>query len=535
MQRASQSILDLNDIKLFNSCEVVKKHGQAADHRMEIGMKKHSGRRKLNRVFRPSAPVLAILVLLFTVIASMADALPARADTSLWPVGPDIAVKGAMVIEADTGTILYKKDAYTAYQPANLTQLMTTLLVMENCSLMDVMTMSAKAETATKGSRVGLVRKEQVTVESALYAVLLASGNEVAYGLSEHVSGDRDKFVDLMNRRATELGLTNSHFANPEGSDDAKNYTCASDLAIIAREAYKNPEFLRITSTGKYTIPPSNLKEARPITNRHLMIKGDVKYEQAVAGKVAYSEPSGYSAVTYCSKDGMNIICVVLGAATRDGMYNETKKICNWCFENYKAYDIRENEVSSSLAFASLFDKAPRFGSRNSDSIVKFEGSNVAVVPKGVQFSEITRSVKFNDMKEYFHGENRVGTVNYEYGGIFVGSADIIYYNEGYPLNNEVLDRMWPSYLFKIDTVFTPEHAEYLKDHIEPETEPTQAAEPTDEPEPTLTEQQENTEKISAFRRKIIIASGIGAALVLVGLYFVIFELPHMNNKLEIE
>jgi D-alanyl-D-alanine carboxypeptidase len=498
-------------------------------------MKKRSGRSKFNSVLRLSAALFAVLAVLLSITEGVNGTLPVKADTSLWPVGPDIAVKGAMVIEADTGTILYKKDAYTAYQPANLTQLMTTLLVMENCSLMDVMTMSTKAETATKGSRVGLVRKEQVTVESALYAVLLASGNEVAYGLSEHVSGDRDKFVDLMNRRAGELGLSNSHFSNPEGSDDDKNYTCASDLAIIAREAYKNPEFLKITSSARYTIPQSNLKEARPITNRHLMIKGDVKYEQAVAGKVAYSAPSGYSAVTYCRKDGMNIICVVLGAATRDGMYNETKKICNWCFENYKAYDIREYELASSSAFASLFDKAPRFGAQDSDTIVRFEGSNVAVVPKGVPFSEITRRVTFNDMKEYYHGENRVGTVNYEYGGIFVGSADIIYYNEGYPLNNEVLDRMWPPYLFKIDTVFSPEHAEYLKDHIEPVQEPTQAVLPTDEPKPTLTEQQENTEKISAFRRKIIIASGIGAALVLIGLYFVIFELPRMNNKLDIE
>ncbi|MBO7401611.1 MAG: D-alanyl-D-alanine carboxypeptidase [Lachnospiraceae bacterium] len=480
---------------------------------------------------------MAFLAALFVAVG-VAAGRPAvtgvRADEALWPVGPVITSKAAMVIEADTGVVLYKSDAYTAYQPANISQIMTSLIVLERFSLNDIMTMSTKAETSTKGSRVGLVRKESVTVESALYAVLLASGNEVAYGLSEMVSGDRDSFVELMNRRAGELGAVNTHFTSPEGADDPEHYTCAADMALFAREAYKNADFLRITGTARYTIPATNLKEARPIANRHLFVKGDIKYEPAVAGKVGYSSAAGYTGVTYAGKDGMNVICVILGAGSSDTLYAETKQLCNWCFENYKAYNIEENELGANATFASLFDSASRFNVGSPDPIVTFEGSNVVVVPKGVPFSDITRKVSFDGLKEYYHGNNRVGTITYEYGGIFVGSADIIYYNEGYPLNTEVIDERWPAFLFRIDDVFTPEHAALLEQYEKlgiatPTPEPVA----TDAPTPTPTEQQKNHDKISGFRRRMIIGGGVGTAVVLVGLYLVAFEIPYQKKKME--
>ena len=484
---------------------------------------------KLSR--RCGAVFAAAFVALLSVFG--AEVPKAQAD-ALWPVGPVISSKAAMVIEADTGVVLYKSDAYTAYQPANISQIMTSLIVLERFSLNDIMTMSTKAETSTKGSRVGLVRKESVTVESALYAVLLASGNEVAYGLSEMVSGDRDSFVELMNRRAAELGAVNTHFTSPEGADDNEHYTCAADMALFAREAYKNADFLRITSTAKYTIPATNLKEARPIANRHLFVKGDKKYEPAVAGKVGYSSAAGYTGVTYASKDVMNVICVILGAGSGDTLYDETKQLCNWCFENYKAYNIEENELGANTTFAALFDKAVRFNAGSPEAIVSFEGNNVVVVPKGVPFSDITRKVSFDVLKEYYHGNNKVGTISYEYGGIFVGSADIIYYNEGYPLNTDVIDERWPKFLFKIDDVFTPEHAALLEDYAKLGiATPTPVPKATDAPTPTLTEQQQGHEKISGFRRKMIIASGIGTALILVTLYFVAFEIPYLKKKME--
>ena len=452
----------------------------------------------------------------------------------VWPTGPNTSAKAAVVIEADSGTVLYKSDAFTAYQPANISQLMTALLVVEHFSMNDIMTMSTKAETSTKGSRVGLIRKESVTVESALYAVLLASGNEVAYGLSELVSGDRDSFVALTNRRAQELGCTNTHFTSPEGADDNEHYTTAMDMALIAKAAFANADIFRIAGSAKYTIPATNLKEARPISNRHLMIKGSEKYEPAVAGKVGYSQPAGYTGVTYAKKDGMNIICVVLGASSQDALYSETKSLCNWCFENYTAYNVAENELGANSTFASLFDQAGRFATHQSEDIVRFDGNNVVVVPVGVPFSDITRTVEFDRNKEYYHGDNKVGTVKYEYGGVFVGEADIIYYNSGYPLNNEEIERLWPSYLFKIEDAFSAEHAELLQEYlalgiVTPTPEPAASASPT----PTQTPQEKDHDAINSFRRKVIIGSGIGVAVVLIALYIVVFEIPYQKKRME--
>ncbi len=485
---------------------------------------------------RHKSPKNLITVFLCLCLAACIFA-PLRANADgLWPVGPVITADGAIVIEADTGAVLYKSNAYEAYQPANLSQIMTALLVLERAELNDIMTMSTKAETSTKGSRVGLVRKESVTVESALYAVLLASGNEVCYGLSEMISGDHDKFVELMNARALELGCTNTHFTTAWGADADDHYTCAADIAIIAREAYSHNAFMNITSSAKYTIPATNLKESRALTNRHLFIKGDIKYAQAVAGKVGYSSVAGYTGMTYVSKDGMNLICVILGGKSKEALYDETKQLCNWCFDNYTAYDIAENELGTDATFSALFEDARRFSTGESEAIIKFDGCNLVVVPKDVSYDEITRTVTFKQPEEYFHGDNLVGTVTYEYGGVYVGNANIIYYNEGYPLNSEVVDELWPDFLFKIDEVFTEEHAALLKEYmamgnISPTPEPTQAL--TDAPTPTMTEQQQNYEAISGFRRKLIIGSGIAVAVVLIALYMVAFEIPYLKKRME--
>ena len=152
----------------------------------------------------------------------------------------------------------------------------------------------------------------------------------------------------------------------------------------------------------------------------------------------------------------------------------------------------------------------------------------------GVPFSDITRTVEFYKSKEYFHGDNKVGTVKYEYGGVFVGSADIIYYNSGYPMNSAEIDKMWPPYLFTISDAFSEEHAELLREYSEMGiVSPTPTPVPSDAPTPTLTPQQENFDRISGFRRKVIIGSGIGVAVVLIVLYIVAYEIPYQKKRME--
>ena len=126
------------------------------------------------------------------------------ADNALWPIGPDIEADAAIVMDCDTGTVLYEKDAYTAYYPASITKVFTALLAVENCSLTETVTMSRDAETKVDGSRIGLVAGEQLSLKDALYGMLLESANEVAYAIGEHVSGSNmEAFAEMMKGRTS--------------------------------------------------------------------------------------------------------------------------------------------------------------------------------------------------------------------------------------------------------------------------------------------------------------------------------------------
>ncbi len=483
-----------------------------------------------NRILRHVAPLF--LAVLFAV-----SVIPARADDSgaLWPVGPQTSAKAALVMDVNTGVVLFRKDAYSPYAPANISQLMTSLLALEYCKLTDTMTMSADAETSVSGSRVGLTRGETLSIESALYAVLLASGNEVAYGIAEHISGKAGSFVEAMNVRAEELGCTNTNFTSPHGEDNKDHYSCAYDMALIARELYTYSEFRTIAGTRSYTIPATNKKEARPISNRHLMIKKTYDYPYAVAGKVGYSQPAGYTGVTFTEKDGITLLCVIFGADSQNGLYDQTKALCNWCYENFKTYNIQENELGGKATFSSLFSEAQRFRVYENEPIISINSKSTVVVPSGIDFKDITKHVTFNDISEYYHGENVIGTISYTYGGITVGAADIIYYNEGYPLNSETFKERWPDFLFSVEEAFLPAHEKLIEKYEgygivtpTPPPDPTKPVTPT--PEPTRGPVNPEYKEVSRFKKTVIIGSGAAVIVILGILYLVAFEIPYRKN-----
>lgn len=486
--------------------------------------------RKKNRIIRFMAPLFLAVLFVVSPLKALADE-----PTGLWPVGPQTSAKAALVMDVATGVVLYQKDAYSPYAPANISQLMTALIALEYCDMSDTVTMTANAENGVTGSRVGLTKGEELSVESALYAVLLASGNEVAYGLAEHVSGSKDAFVAAMNARAEQLGCTNTNFTSPHGADDDKHYTCAYDMGLIAREIYSHPEFRLIAGTRSYTIPATNKKEARPISNRHLMIKKTYEYAYAVAGKVGYSQPAGYTGVTFAEKDGKTLLCVILGAGTQNGLYDETKALCNWCFENFKSYNIKDNELGGKATFSALFNEAQRFTVSDSEAIISIDSQSSVIVPAGIDFKEVTKHITFNDISEFYHGENIIGSISYTFGGIFVGSADIVFYNEGYPLNSETFRERWPVFLFTVDEAFSDKHIELLDKYDKyglvtptPLPNPTEAVTPS--PEPTRGPVNPDYIEVSNFKKKVIIGSGLAVILILTILYLVAFEIPYRKR-----
>ncbi len=205
-------------------------------------------------------------------------AFPVSAAEVSLPADPDIQAKAALLVDANTGNIVYAKNEHEELYPASLTKIMTALLVLEavdsgKLSLDQQLTASDTiTELDSDGSSAGIQVGEIMTVEQLLYCMLVVSANEACVILAEAVSGDVDTFVDAMNAKAQALGCENTHFVNPTGLHDSQHYTSAWDLYLITKEAMKHEDFMRICDTGDITLPATNLSEARSLHSTNYLI-----------------------------------------------------------------------------------------------------------------------------------------------------------------------------------------------------------------------------------------------------------------------
>ena len=233
-----------------------------------------------------------------------------------WPQGPQIYAESAVVMEASTGTILYNKDMDMVNYPASITKIMTALVVLENCSLDEIVTYSYYATHSIEAgsSTIGTTEGEELTVEESLYALLLESANECGNGLAEHVAGSIDAFVEMMNAKAVELGCANTHFVNPHGLHNPEHYTTAHDMALIMQAALQNEDFVRISGTAKYQMRATNKDdEITYMTNHHCMIapyRGSSAYldDTVIAGKTGGTTEAKNTLVTAAERSGMTLI-----------------------------------------------------------------------------------------------------------------------------------------------------------------------------------------------------------------------------------
>ena len=211
----------------------------------------------------PALPVEAQAPSAAELLLAANRALPVQSnEVPNWPAGPVVGAESAILMELQTGTILYSKNIHQREYPASTTKILTTLIAAERCQMDEIVTFSSDAIYNTisveRSSSIWRDIGEKMTMEECLYAVMLESANECAYAVAEHVGGSLSKFVKMMNDKAEELGCTSSHFANPHGLPDEKHYLTAHDMAVIARAAYQNETFRLICGTKRYTIPPTN-------------------------------------------------------------------------------------------------------------------------------------------------------------------------------------------------------------------------------------------------------------------------------------
>ena len=266
-----------------------------------------------------------------------------------------------LMIEKDTGDIIFERNANEKMYPASTTKILTAIITLENCSLDDIVTVGTLAIIAVPDGYMTakLQIGENLRVEDLLYAMLIPSANDAANALAEHISGSLASFSDLMNEKAKELGCTNSHFTNPSGVHDENLFTTASDLAIIARYAMNNEKFREIVSTTEYTLPSTEKypHSDRKFINSNFLINpndSNYYYEYATGIKTGFTNPSKECIVASAKKDNVEFITVILGSDVLDNGLKEKfidcKTLFNFAFDNYTAYyqNLQEKKLKES-------------------------------------------------------------------------------------------------------------------------------------------------------------------------------------------
>lgn len=249
---------------------------------------------------------------------------------------PIINSRIGVIYDRKSGKVIWGKNDNKRSAMASTTKIMTCIIVLENANLSDKVTVSGKA-AGTGGSRLGLKKDDKITVHDLLYGLMLRSGNDSAIALAEHVGGSKEGFAELMNNKAKELGLKDTHFVTPHGLDDPEHYTTAYELAKITDYALKNEKFAKIVCTKDYTISINGYSKQLNNTNELL------GYLQGVNGvKTGFTNNAGRCLVTSVNRNNFEIITVVLGADTKKIRTSDSIKLIEYAYKNYKHININD-------------------------------------------------------------------------------------------------------------------------------------------------------------------------------------------------
>lgn len=343
-----------------------------------------------------------------------------------WPNGPAIGAQSAVLMDVNTGTLLYSKNPHDELYPASTTKLITALLVIENCSMDEMVTFSRDAvwNIDRGSSHLSIDVGEELSVEDCLYGLLLASANEVAYALAEHVGGDLETFVKMMNDRAIALGCTNTHFSNANGLPREDHYTSSYDLALIARECFKNETLCAIAGTVKYTIKPTNKQpEERPITNHHKLLPTfKYEYDGFIGGKTGYTVDARQTLVSCAEKNGMRLVCVIMKEES-PYQFIDTINLFDYGFQSFHSVNISEEETRYNLDSSSFFKtKYDILGSTK--PILTINESGYAILPRSMSLSDLDTEILFNSSNS---NSQSIATLNYSLGGNPVGKTTVDY------------------------------------------------------------------------------------------------------------
>lgn len=353
----------------------------------------------------------------------------------------------ALLLELNSGIVVYAKNAENTVYPASLTKIMTCLLAIQyagkDLDKMITVSETALAGIAEAGGEVRLQAGERLTLRDVLYYLMVNSTNEAGNVIAEYVASDIPSFVALMNKTAAELGCTGTHFNNTHGLHDPNHYTTARDLSIITRKALSYDLFREICATPEYTVPATNLSEARKITSTNYLILNDGNryladngnyytyyLEEATGIKTGYTSAAGRCVISRATDDNMDLLCIIMGAQTRmmsDGSarydnFVEAKKLFNYGFSNFAYAKV------AAAGIEPMFQVSVEYAKDKRGVVLIPSGDVSCLLPKEYEKDKVTTRYELNDPKGLVapleKGE-QVGTLYISYDNVVVGSTEL--------------------------------------------------------------------------------------------------------------
>ena len=372
----------------------------------------------LKQLKRKGILALACVISIF----SMSVCAFAKPD---WPLDTGCQSEAGIVMDLDSGAVLFAQNIHVQEYPASITKLLTALVVVEIASMDEQVTFSHDAVynvESGSGNKLQLEEGDVLSVKDCLYVMLLQSSNQAANALAEHVGGSREAFADMMNEKAASLGCRESHFVNPSGLNDPEQLTSAYDMAQIGAAVFGNPTLLEICSTTSATLPPTiNNPNGRTYSMEHkLVVTGDSSdenyYPSAVAGKTGYTSLAGQTLVTYAEQDGRRQVAVTLKSTQRTH-YSDTKTILDFGFARFKNVSVAENETDYVTG-----EEPVTIGDETySPSDLYLDEKAVVTLPNDAQFSDADKYLQTEIPAS--HPEGAVARIIYTYNDRQIGVA----------------------------------------------------------------------------------------------------------------
>lgn len=339
-----------------------------------------------------------------------------------WPQGPVVSAKSAILMDADTGAVLYSKNIHEKLYPASTTKILTAYIARQKSGLDEMVEYSSEAVNSIdwrSDSNIGIKAGEAITMEQSLYGLLVGSASECGNAIGEHISGNVDDFIQLMNETAKSLGCTETHFVNTNGKHDEEHYTSTHDLALIAQQFFADEVLCKMSSTRSYTIPasPTLSQELIPNSKNNLLPGKAYAYEYLVGSKTGYTPHARSNLVSCAEKDGLKLICVVMADESPE-QFQDTISLFDYGFSNFSSVQAVQEDTTYNVGRGGLFST----GGQQAAQILSIDPDAKVTLPATVEFADLTSELTYDG-----DGKGQAAVIHYSYNGQMLGTAPILF------------------------------------------------------------------------------------------------------------